>query len=78
MQDKDFQWFIENYSALFSKYGTSYLAIKERAVIGVFHSYAEGVVETSKREPLGTFIIQECNGDESGYTNYISSVNFMS
>ena len=23
--------------------------------------------------PLSSFIVQECNGDESGYTNYILS-----
>jgi len=77
MQNSDFQWFQEHYHDLFSKYGSSYLAIKNKKVIGVFYSFSEGVIATQKKEELGSFIVQLCNGDESGYTNYIASMNFM-
>ena len=73
----DFTWFVENIQELFSKYGEKYLAIKNKQIIGVYNTYAEGVNETKKIEALGTFIIQKCGADESAYTNYISSMNFM-
>jgi len=76
IQSSDFQWFLKNYADLFEKYGNTYLAIKNNAVIGTYNSYAEAVKSTSSREELGTFIVQECNGDESAYTNYILSMNF--
>lgn len=73
----DFQWFKDNQSALYEKYGNTFLAIKDKQVIGSYSSYAEGVNETAKVEPVGTFIIQQCGQDESSYTNYISSMNFI-
>jgi hypothetical protein len=77
MQKKDYAWFLNNYSDLFSKYGSVYLAIKNESVIGIYNSYAEGVKETSKTESLGSFIVQKCDGSEAAYTNYISSMNFI-
>lgn len=74
-QNRDYQWFLKNYLTLFSKYGIAFLAIKNEAVLGTYSSYAEGVNTTSKSQEIGTFIIQKCNGDETAYTNYISSTN---
>lgn len=78
MQEKDYQWFLSHYDDIFSKYGESYLAIKNESILGSYSSYAEGVNETMKHHPLGSFIVQFCNGRESGYTGYISSTNFGS
>lgn len=77
MQDKDFLWFIENYMRIYEEYGNTFVAIKNQKIIGTYSSFAEGVRDISKKEELGTFIIQHCNGDVSGYTNYISSMNFL-
>ena len=66
----DFKWFLKNYDALYDKYGKCYLSIRNRKVVGVYRTYAEGVKETKKRYRLGSFIVQYCNGDESGYTAY--------
>ena len=71
IQDTDFKWFIDNYADIYTKYGTAYLAIKNKKVLGKYPSYAEAVRKTSATEQLGTFIVQLCNGNESGYTNYI-------
>lgn len=76
MQDRDYKWFLENYDDLFKKYGCAYLAIKNATVLGAYKTYAEGVRNTEKTEELGTFIVQLCNGDENGYTNYIASMDF--
>lgn len=75
---EDFEWFLNHFSELYKKYGDSYLVIKNKQVIGVYHSYSEAVYSTKKEEPLGTFIVQKCGCDETAYTNYISSVNIVS
>jgi len=74
MQDKDFKWFIENYSILYEKYGCCFLVIKNMNVIGVYECFDEAVDTTLLTEEIGTFIVQECNGDESAYTIQIASM----
>lgn len=76
-QDRDYQWFLENYDSLFKEFGESYLAIKNGVVLGSFSSYADAVHSTEKTEELGSFIVQYCNGNESGYTNHIASLFFV-
>ena len=76
MLQNEYKWFLDNYADLYKQYGASFLAIKNKTVLGVYHSYAEGVKKTLQSEEAGTFIVQKCNGDESAYTNYISSICF--
>lgn len=71
MQERDFQWFVDHQSDLFKQYGHSFIAIKDQTVLGSYPSYANAVKVTQKHEPLGTFIVQECTGDESAYTTHI-------
>lgn len=68
---RDFDWFVANRERLYEEYGESYIVVKNMAVIGVYSSHAEGVNETSKTEDLGTFIVQHCTADESGYTKHL-------
>lgn len=70
---RDFNWFIQNRKQLYEEYGDSYVVIKNMAVIGVYSSHADGVNETSRTEDLGTFIVQHCTIDESGYTAHLYS-----
>ena len=77
MQNQDYQWFLDNYSRLFSEYGNSFVAIKDRKVLGSYSSYRDAVNETKEKEELGTFIVQRCNGSETAYTGCIASMNFM-
>jgi len=76
MQDKDFNWFLLNYKEIFKKYGHSFLVIKNEHILGSYNSFKEAVETTKLSEELGTFIVQECNGDESAYTVQIASMNF--
>ena len=76
-QARDFRWFKDNCGSIFKQYGDSYVAIKDGKVLGAYRTYADGVHETEKSEPLGTFIVQHCTGNVSGYTGYIASTNFM-
>ena len=77
MQKEDYRWFLDHYNEIFAQYGVCYVSIKNKTVLGVFASMAEGVRTTAQSEPMGTFIVQYCNGNETGYTNYISSMNFV-
>ena len=78
MRESDYQWFLNNYLNLYEKYGEQYLAIKDKTVLGTYSSYADAVKNTLKKEEIGTFIVQFCNGEETAYTNYISSLNVLS
>lgn len=69
----DFEYFISHYQEIFDKYGHKFIAIKNNTILGSFDTELDAINEVSKKYPLGTFIVQECNGSESGYTNYISS-----
>lgn len=73
---EDFDWFEEHYKELQEMYGNSFIAIKDKKVIGVYTSYAEGVRKTSLTEAIGTFIIQECNKEFEAYRCCIASMNF--
>lgn len=70
-QNEDFEWFLENYEGLFEQYGDCYLLIRNKRVICTCDSYAEGVKKGDSLFERGTYIVQHCNGDESGYTSYI-------
>ena len=60
---EDFAWFKEHYADFQKKYGESFIAIKNKKILGVYDSYGNGVRETAKTEELGTFIVQECSPD---------------
>ena len=69
----DFTWFINHYDELYKQYGTCFLAISGKKVLGAYDRPRKAVEEASNLVPPGEFIVQLCNGDESGYTNYIAS-----
>ena len=67
-----------NYQEFYQKYGHKYIVIKNKNVLGTYDTEVNAIETTIQKYPLGTFIVQECNGDESGYTNYISSWQLIS
>lgn len=69
----DFDFFLKHYEDFYKKYGHSCIAIRFGEILGVYKSIQEAIDILSCQYELGEYIIQECNGDESGYTNYISS-----
>lgn len=77
-RNEDFDFFLEQYEELYKKYGKCFVAIKNKKILGIFHTEEEAIDITSSEYGLGEFIIQECNGDESGYTNYITSWELIS
>ena len=73
----DFHWFLENYNSLYKQYGHKFFAIRNKKILGIYNGMREALDETSKQYPLGTFVVQECNGDESAYTASIVTVNIV-
>lgn len=76
MQERDFQWFVENREELYKQYGHCFVAIQDNNVLGTYATYSAAVRETEKTHALGSFIVQECTQDTSGYTNYIMTPRF--
>lgn len=76
MQLDDFNWFVKNYDNLYAHYGKCYLAIHNKTVLGSYDNARRAIEETKVIIPIGEFIVQLCNGEESGYTNYIASMSF--
>lgn len=69
----DFKYFLEHYNEFFQKYGHKFIVIRNQEILGAYEDTVSAVDATTQTYPIGTFIVQECNGEESGYTNYLSS-----
>lgn len=68
---RDFDFFIANYQELFKQYGHKFLAIKNEKVIGAYDSVPDAISKLSPTYKIGTYIIQECTGDDSAYRTTI-------
>lgn len=77
MRDDDFKWFVENYDNLYQKYGHKFIAIKDKQVLGAYDSVIEAIDVTAQKYSVGTFIVQECNGDSSAYTASITTFGII-
>ena len=69
----DFDFFLKNYYEFYERYGNCYIAIRFKKILGVYRCNQEAINILSNQYELGEYIVQECNGNESGYTNYIFS-----
>ena len=74
-QDTDFKWFLENYMRIFEESGECWVVIKDKKILGTYPDFKTALSSTCETEELGTFIVQHCNGKESGYTEYIDSAS---
>lgn len=77
MQERDYRWFLCHYAEIYKQYGTSYVVVRNQQVVSTHRSFAEGVQYAQRRWKPGTYIVQYCNGDESGYVGSIASTHFM-
>lgn len=67
----DFDFFIKNYKDLYKQYGHKFLAIKNEKVLGAYDSVPDAIIQLSNEYEIGTYIIQECTGDDSAYRTTI-------
>lgn len=72
--NEDFEWFEQHYEEFQKTYGDSFLAIKNKMILGVYNDCATGVYETAKTEDLGTFIVQEVRRNSIAYLAYVASM----
>lgn len=67
----DFDYFVSNYQNLYEQYGHKFLAIKNKEILGAYDSVPEAIDNLSSSHEIGTYIIQECTGDDSAYRTTI-------
>ena len=75
--ENEFNYYLANQDKLIKKYKGRVLVIKNNKVIGVYDSELEAINETTKKEELGTFLVQKCEPGTESYTQtYHSRVMF--
>ncbi|MDE6773042.1 MAG: hypothetical protein K2J14_00200 [Treponemataceae bacterium] len=73
-KEKDFQFFKDINEDFFAKNGHAFLAIRDERVISTAES-VPALIKNMQAQSFdaGTYLIQECTGDESAYTTTIMS-----
>ncbi|MGO9202910.1 MAG: hypothetical protein ACLQM8_20510 [Limisphaerales bacterium] len=75
--EQEFKYFLDNHDALVKQHLGKVVVIKDCQVIGAYNDELEAVRETSKKHPLGTFLVQKCEpGNESYTQTFHSRVSF--
>lgn len=67
----DFDFFVKNYKDLYKEYGHKFLAIKNKEILGAYNSVSDTINDLTPKYEVGSYIIQECTGDESAYRTTI-------
>ena len=62
------------YQNFYKEYGHKFLAIKDKKVLGAYDSVTETISDLTPTYEVGSYIIQECTGDESAYRTTIMSL----
>lgn len=74
----DFNYYLQHQKELVGKYNGKFIVIRDLQVIGAFDSELEAIKETTKKHPLGTFLVQKCEPGSENYTQtYHSRVAFV-
>lgn len=75
--EKEFKYYLDNQKKLVEQYDGRFIVIKNDKVIGVYDTELDAIEETSKKEKLGTFLVQKCEPGKDNYTQmYHSRVAF--
>ena len=75
--EKEFQYYLDHQRELVKRYSGKFIVIKNAQVLGAFDTELEAIKETTKKHPLGTFLVQKCEAGKEGYTQtYHSRVVF--
>ena len=76
-RDADFEWFLQQYDKLYAEYGHKFFAIRNKEILDVFDSACNAIDSLAPQYEVGEYIVQECTGDESGYTMHMASFDFF-
>jgi len=71
--EKELAFFIENQQELVKKHLGKILVISGPKIIGVYTTELEAYVETQKKYPLGSFMLQPCLPGPEAYTTTVTS-----
>ena len=73
----EFEWYLAHQPELVKQYDGQVVAIKDHAVLGAYVDLNTALGETSKRETLGTFLLQKVTPGTEAYTQrFHSRVSF--
>lgn len=72
-RETDFAYYTEKMPAWYKKYGKCYVAVRNKKMIGHFPTAFDAVEQLAKRYPMGTYIVQKCDADDSAYKIRICS-----
>jgi hypothetical protein len=75
MCKENYKFFKENFSTLYDCYPEKYIAIKDEHVLGTYDDFDTAISATSKKEKLGTFIVQFCSKKSEDLENVFYSNN---
>lgn len=73
MLKKEFDFFLKHQKKFVEKYKGKFIVIKNQDVLGVYDTEIEAVEEASKKEKMGTFLVQKCEPGESSFTQSFHS-----
>ena len=73
MCDANYEYYIQNFDSLCTKYLNKHIVIKEQSVIGAYDSFEEAYESTIKTEELGTFLIQFCSKETNNVNHFYSN-----
>lgn len=69
----EFDYYVANQAELAKRYLGKYIVIKNKKVIGAFDAEMDAVIETSKTEQIGSFLVQFCEPGADNYTQTFHS-----
>lgn len=73
----EFEYYLQNQEAIVSKYNGKFVVIKDQQIIGAYDTALSAVLETEKKFPRGTFLVQKAEPGNKAYTqNFHSRVAF--
>lgn len=69
----EFDFFLKNQKTLVDKYRGKFIVIKNKKILGVYPDASSAISETSKKEELGTFLVQKCEPGKAAFTQFFYS-----
>jgi len=73
MLEKEFKYYLDHQDELVNLYNGKVIVIIGEQVVDVHDSYEEAIIESQKKNEIGTFLIQECAPGEENYTQRFHS-----
>ena len=73
-QRKDFNWYKDELSDLYEKYGSCHALISNAKVLGTYPTFGDACRAADELCEPGSYIVQEIGPDESAYTDTFASM----